>query len=298
MALVIDGRARAARLRQLVAERVARLRVRTGVTPRLVVILVGDDPASRVYVRTKTRMAEEVGIRSELVHLPADTPEAELLGRITALDEDEDVHGILVQLPLPPQIDPQRVLFAIDPAKDVDGFHPLNVGRLWTAGDPLAGKVLVPCTPRGCLLLIEDVLGRSGIAGKRALVIGRSSIVGRPMAALLLARDATVTLAHSRTRDLPELCREAEILVAAVGRPRFVAGEWIREGAVVIDVGINRVVEHGAERLVGDVDFAGALPRAMAITPVPGGVGPMTVASLLYNTWLAAHLQLEGEAAA
>jgi len=295
MALVIDGRERAARLHRLVAERVARLRVRTGVTPKLVVILVGNDPSSRVYVRTKTRMAGEVGIASELVHLPADTPEEDLLARIEALDEDEGVHGILVQLPLPPQIDPQRVLFAIDPAKDVDGFHPLNVGRLWTARDPLAGEVLVPCTPRGCLLLIEDVLGRAGIAGRRAVVLGRSNIVGKPMAALLLARDATVTVAHSKTRDLPDLCREAEILVAAVGRPRFVQGDWIREGAVVIDVGINRVMEDGRERLVGDVDFAAAERRAMAITPVPGGVGPMTVASLLYNTWLAAHLQLEGK---
>ncbi len=298
MARIVDGRERAARVRMLVAERVARLRARTGVTPTLAVVLVGDDPASRVYVRTKTRMAAEVGIEGRLLELPADVAEAELRARIEALSEDEAVHGILVQLPLPAHIDPERVLFAIDPAKDVDGFHPLNVGRLWTARDPVSDDLLVPCTPRGCLTLIEDVLGREGIRGRRALVLGRSAIVGKPMAALLLARDATVTVAHSRTRDLAERCREAEILVVAVGRPRFVPGDWIREGAVVIDVGINRIEgPEGRPRLVGDVDFAAARARAMAITPVPGGVGPMTVAMLLHNTWIAARRQLEGDGA-
>ncbi len=295
MARIIDGRARAARVRALVAERVARLRARTGVTPTLAVVLVGEDPASRVYVRTKTRMAEEVGITSRLLELPADIPEAELLARLEALSADEEVHGILVQLPLPAHIDPERVLFAIDPAKDVDGFHPLNVGRLWTARDPLADDLLVPCTPRGCLLLIEEVLGRAGIAGRQALVLGRSNIVGKPMAALLLARHATVILAHSRTRDLPARCREAEILVVAVGRPGLVRGDWVREGAVVIDVGINRLeTAAGRPRLVGDVAFDEVAARARAITPVPGGVGPMTVAMLLYNTWIAARRQLEG----
>ncbi len=299
MARIIDGRARAARVRALVAERVARLRARTGVTPTLAVVLVGEDPASRVYVRTKTRMAEEVGITSRLLELPADIPEAELLARLEALSADEEVHGILVQLPLPAHIDPERVLFAIDPAKDVDGFHPLNVGRLWTARDPLADDLLVPCTPRGCLLLIEEVLGRAGIAGRRALVLGRSNIVGKPMAALLLARHATVTLAHSRTRDLPARCREAEILVVAVGRPGLVRGDWVRAGAVVIDVGINRLeTAAGRPRLVGDVAFDEVAARAGAITPVPGGVGPMTVAMLLYNTWIAARRQLEGNGAA
>ena len=299
MARIIDGRARAARVRALVAERVARLRARTGVTPTLAVVLVGEDPASRVYVRTKARMAEEVGITSRLLELPADIPEAELLARLEALSADEEVHGILVQLPLPGHIDPERVLFAIDPAKDVDGFHPLNVGRLWTARDPLADDLLVPCTPRGCLLLIEEVLGRAGIAGRRALVLGRSNIVGKPMAALLLARHATVTLAHSRTRDLPARCREAEILVVAVGRPGLVRGDWVRAGAVVIDVGINRLeTAEGRPQLVGDVAFDEVAARAGAITPVPGGVGPMTVAMLLYNTWIAARRQLEGNGGA
>ncbi len=299
MARIIDGRARAARVRALVAERVARLRARTGVTPTLAVVLVGEDPASRVYVRTKARMAEEVGITSRLLELPADIPEAELLARLETLSADEEVHGILVQLPLPGHIDPERVLFAIDPAKDVDGFHPLNVGRLWTARDPLADDLLVPCTPRGCLLLIEEVLGRAGIAGRRALVLGRSNIVGKPMAALLLARHATVTLAHSRTRDLPARCREAEILVVAVGRPGLVRGDWVRAGAVVIDVGINRLeTAAGRPQLVGDVAFDEAAARAGAITPVPGGVGPMTVAMLLYNTWIAARRQLEGNGGA
>lgn len=293
MAEIIDGRAQAAALRARVAEEVAALRRRTGVTPRLVVLLVGEDPASTVYVRTKAKMAAEVGIAGEVERLPGDTDQETLLARLAALNADPSVHGILVQLPLPAGIDGRAVLEAIDPAKDVDGFHPVNVGRMWTATRPLDGGLLLPCTPLGCTMLLESVLGRDGLRGRRALVLGRSNIVGKPMAALLLGADVTVTIAHSRTRDLPARCREAEILVAAVGRPEMVRGDWIREGAVVIDVGINRVEgEGGRSRLVGDVAFAEAAERAAAITPVPGGVGPMTVACLLHNTLLAARRQL------
>ncbi len=293
MAEIIDGRVRAAALRRRIAGEVAALRERHGTVPRLVVLLVGEDPASDVYVRTKARMAAEVGISGEVERLPADTTQDTLLARLAELNADPAVHGILVQLPLPPQIDGRAVLEAIDPAKDVDGFHPLNVGRMWAASRPLEAGLLLPCTPLGCMMLLESVLGRDGLRGKSALVLGRSNIVGKPMAALLLGADATVTVAHSRTRDLPARCREAEILVAAVGRPEMVRGDWIREGAVVIDVGINRVGEEGGKgRLVGDVAFAEAAPRAAAITPVPGGVGPMTVACLLYNTLLAARRRL------
>ncbi len=293
MAEIIDGRARAAALRRRVAEGVAELAAARGVVPRLVVLLVGEDPASTVYVRTKTKMAAEVGIRGEVERLPATIGEAALLARLGELSADPSVHGILVQLPLPAQIDGRAVLEAIDPAKDVDGFHPLNVGRMWAASRPLDAGLLLPCTPLGCMMLLESVLGRDGLRGRSALVLGRSNIVGKPMAALLLGADVTVTVAHSRTRDLPARCRAAEILVTAVGRPEMVRGDWIREGAVVIDVGINRL--EGAEgrgRLVGDVAFAEAAERAAAITPVPGGVGPMTVACLLHNTLLAARRQL------
>ena len=269
-ARIIDGKAVAAGLRAELATRVAAL----GFRPGLTVILVGDDPASAVYVRSKDRAAREAGIEATTIRLPADTPEAALLAEIARLNADPAVDGILVQLPLPPQIDPNRVIAAIDPAKDVDGFHPVNVGAL-ANGQP----GLVPCTPAGTMKL----LAHAGVklAGARAIVLGRSAIVGRPVAALLLAADATVTIAHSRTRDLPAECRRADVVIAAVGRPEMVRGDWIAPGATVIDVGINRLADG---RLVGDVAYAECLPHAGAITPVPGGVGPMTIACLLENT--------------
>ena len=273
-ARLIDGKAVAAALRAALATRVAALPFRPG----LAVILVGDNPASTVYVRNKDRAAAAAGLSAHTIRLPATTPEAVLLAEIARLNADPAIDGILVQLPLPPQIATQRVLAAIDPAKDVDGFHPLNVGAL-AAGQP----GLVPCTPLGVMRLLaaSDVAPR----GARAVVLGRSGIVGRPMAALLLAADATVTVAHSRTRDLPGECRRAEILIAAVGQAGLVRGDWIAPGATVIDVGINR----GADgKLAGDVDFAAAVEVAGAITPVPGGVGPMTIACLLENTLTAA----------
>ena len=273
-ARLIDGKAVAATLRASVAKRVAE----AGFTPGLTVVLVGDDPASAVYVRTKDRAAREAGIEARTIRLPVETPQAELLRQIEALNDDPSVDGILVQLPLPKGIDPQAVIAAIDPAKDVDGFHPLNVGAL-ADGRPR----LVPCTPLGVMKLLRAM--EIATAGARALVLGRSSIVGRPMAALLLAADATVTVAHSRTRDLRDECRRADILVAAIGKPEMVHGDWIRPGATVIDVGINRLPDG---RLVGDVDFAACAAVAGAITPVPGGVGPMTVACLLENTLTAA----------
>jgi methylenetetrahydrofolate dehydrogenase (NADP+)/methenyltetrahydrofolate cyclohydrolase len=290
-ARIIDGKAAAARLRAEIAAEIEAFAARHGRAPGLRVVLVGDHPASRAYVRTKARMAAEVGIDSALLELPADVGERALLARLGALNADPAVHGILVQLPLPDQIDPARVLDAIDPRKDVDGFHPLNVGRLVTASGALDPDLLVPCTPMGCLLLLRQTLG-DDLAGRRALVVGRSNIVGKPMAALLLRADCTVTIAHSRTRDLPEECRRAEIVVAAVGRPQLIRGAWISPGATVIDVGIVRVPDaDGTTRLVGDVAFAEALEVAAAITPVPGGVGPMTVVCLLRNTLIAAHKQ-------
>jgi methylenetetrahydrofolate dehydrogenase (NADP+) / methenyltetrahydrofolate cyclohydrolase len=273
-ARLIDGKAVAATLRAAVAGRVAE----AGFTPGLTVVLVGDDPASAVYVRTKDRAARDAGIEARTIRLPAETQQAELLRQIEALNDDPSVDGILVQLPLPKGIDPQAVIAAIDPAKDVDGFHPLNVGAL-ADGRPR----LVPCTPLGVMKLLRAM--EIATSGARALVLGRSSIVGRPMAALLLAADATVTVAHSRTRDLRDECRRADILVAAIGKPEMVHGDWIRPGATVIDVGINRLPDG---RLVGDVDFAACAAVAGAITPVPGGVGPMTVACLLENTLTAA----------
>ena len=276
-AIIIDGRAAAERLRQRVATRTAELALE-GLVPGLAVVLVGDDPASQIYVASKTRQAQEAGLRHFDHRLPATATTAELLALVRQLNQDSNVHGILVQLPLPSDVDSATVLAAIDPAKDVDGFHAINVGRL-----SLGEAATVPCTPLGCLILLREAMPE--LAGKRALVIGRSNIVGKPMAQLLLQNDCTVTIAHSRTRDLPALCLEAEILVAAIGKPRAIKGEWIRPGAVVIDVGINRVQDaDGKTRVVGDVDFAGAIERAAAITPVPGGVGPMTIACLLMNT--------------
>ncbi len=284
-ARIIDGKALAAKLRERVAAQVAALD--GTVLPGLAVVLVGDDPASAVYVRNKNRETQAAGMASFEHRLPDDTPEAELLALVASLNRDPAVHGILVQLPLPDGIDSAKVLRAIDPAKDVDGFHPENVGALWTGAPALA-----PCTPRGCMTMLAEV-HPDGLVGKRAVVVGRSNIVGKPMAALLLAQHCTVTLAHSRTQDLPGVCRGADILVAAVGRARMIEGDWVRPGATVIDVGINRIpaAEEGRTRLVGDVDFAGASEVAGAITPVPGGVGPMTIACLLANTVTAACRQ-------
>ena len=279
---IIDGKARAAMLRAEVAEAAAALKAKAGVTPGLAAVLVGEDPASQVYVRSKGKASIEAGLRSFEHRLPAETSEAELLSLVARLNADPEVDGILVQLPLPAHIDPQRVIDAISPEKDVDGFHAQNVGRLWSGG-----QALVPCTPYGCLLLLRSTLG--SLAGADAVVLGRSNIVGKPMAALLLGENCTVTLAHSRSRDLPEILRRADILVAAVGRPGLVRGAWIKPGATVIDVGINRVPgDGGKSRLVGDVAYDEALGIAGAMTPVPGGVGPMTIACLLRNTLVAA----------
>jgi methylenetetrahydrofolate dehydrogenase (NADP+) / methenyltetrahydrofolate cyclohydrolase len=273
----IDGRAVAERLRERVAARTAELATH-GVVPGLAVVLVGEDPASQVYVGSKTKQAAAAGLKHFDHRLPATASTSELIALVEQLNSRSDVHGILVQLPLPAGVDSAAVLAAIDPAKDVDGFHAVNAGRL-----ALGQDTTVPCTPLGCLILIREVT--RDLAGKRAVVVGRSNIVGKPMAQLLLQNDCTVTIAHSRTRDLPQLCREAEILVAAIGRPKAIAGDWIRPGAIVIDVGINRIAgADGKNKLVGDVDFAAASSHAGAITPVPGGVGPMTIACLLMNT--------------
>lgn len=271
-AKIIDGKAFAANLRARITTEVTAMQAQ-GITPGLAVVLVGEDPASQVYVRSKGKQTREVGMNSYEHLLPADTPEADLLALVDKLNNDPAVNGILVQLPLPGHMNEAAVINAIRPEKDVDGFHILNVGRLATGQ-----KAMVPCTPLGCLMLLRDQLGN--LSGKRAVVIGRSNIVGKPMAQLLLKDSATVTIAHSRTEDLSTICREADILVAAVGRPNFVKGDWIKPGATVIDVGINRT-EDG---LVGDVNFAAATEVAAAITPVPGGVGPMTIACLLANT--------------
>jgi methylenetetrahydrofolate dehydrogenase (NADP+)/methenyltetrahydrofolate cyclohydrolase len=280
----IDGKARAERLLAEVAGATAKLKVQIGAAPGLCAVLVGDNPASQVYVRNKGKAAVAAGIESFQETLPATASEGELLHLIAKLNADNRVDGILVQLPLPKHMDPQRVIDAIDPAKDVDGFHVQNVGQLWSGGLECA---LVPCTPYGCLLLLRDVVPSLG--GAEAVVLGRSIIVGKPMAALLLSENCTVTLAHSKSRSLPDLLRRADILVAAVGRAEFVRGEWIKPGGVVIDVGINRVdAGEGKSKLVGDVAFAEAQGIAGAITPVPGGVGPMTIACLLRNTVIAA----------
>jgi methylenetetrahydrofolate dehydrogenase (NADP+) / methenyltetrahydrofolate cyclohydrolase len=292
-ATVIDGKAFAANLRERVATEVSRIKGDHNVTPGLAVVLVGDDPASRVYVASKAKQTVEVGMESFEHRYDDDIDEATLLELIDKLNNDNSVNGILVQLPLPKQIDEQKVLSAINPDKDVDGFHTTNVGRLWTGGDSL-----VPCTPFGCSLMLKEFLG--DLSGKNAIIVGRSNIVGKPMAALLLAESCTVTIAHSRTQDLPGKCREADIVVAAVGRPEMIKGDWIKPGATVIDVGINRVDapekgqnEDGSTKtkLVGDVDYAGASAVAGAITPVPGGVGPMTIACLLRNTVVASCRQ-------
>jgi methylenetetrahydrofolate dehydrogenase (NADP+) / methenyltetrahydrofolate cyclohydrolase len=279
---IIDGRAIAQQLRRQVALEVQWLRQMRGVLPGLAVILVGQDPASQVYVATKAKQTREAGMLSIEHQLPADTSQDRLLGLIAELNQRQDVHGILVQLPLPKHIVPTRVIEAIDPAKDVDGFHPINVGRLVTGA-----KAFAPCTPTGCLILAKSV--RSDLAGLEAVVVGRSNIVGKPMAQLLLAENCTPTLAHSHTRDLPAVVRRADLVVAAAGRAELIKASWVKPGAIVIDVGIQRVADGNATRLVGDVAFKEVVAVAGAITPVPGGVGPMTVACLLQNTLQAAQ---------
>ena len=284
MANIIDGKAFAQNLRDKITLQTAQLKNEREIQPGLATILVGEDPASHVYVRNKNRQTKAVGMRSFHHELSAETSQENLLALIEALNRDDAVNGILVQLPLPAQIDPMTVINAIDPAKDVDGFHIYNVGKL-AIGEP----GLVSCTPLGCLMLLKDQLG--DLSGMNAVIVGRSNIVGKPMAALLLQQHCTVTIAHSRTRDLAGVCRRADILVAAVGHPEMIKGDWVKPGAVVIDVGINRVEVDGKVKLVGDVDFSAAAEHAAAITPVPGGVGPMTIACLLYNTYQASCLQ-------
>jgi methylenetetrahydrofolate dehydrogenase (NADP+) / methenyltetrahydrofolate cyclohydrolase len=284
-ARIIDGKTVSADLRGKVADAVHRLRRDRGLVPGIAVVLVGENPASEVYVRNKSKAVAEAGMRAFDRKLPATTSEADLLKLIAGLNADESVNGILVQLPLPRQIDSQKVIAAIDPAKDVDGFHPLNVGRLASG---LPG--LVPCTPLGCILLAKTV--HASLAGMEAVVVGRSNIVGKPVAQLLLAENATVTICHSKTRDLAGVCKRADLLIAAIGKPEFVRGDSIKPGATVIDVGINRAPgDGGKSRIVGDVAFAEASAVAAAITPVPGGVGPMTIACLLLNTLSAASAQ-------
>ena len=282
---LIDGKAEAAKLRKDATAKVSRL-AEKGVVPGLAVILVGDDPASDVYVRNKTRQTKETGMRSHEYRLNASATEGELLSLIQRLNNDPLVDGILVQMPLPAHIDSQKIIEAVDPLKDVDGFHPVNIGRL-TAGAP----ALVPCTPKGCIILIKTIL--PNLSGLNAVILGRSNIVGKPMAQLLLHENCTVTIAHSKTKNLPDICASADILVAAVGKPELVQGSWIKRGAIVIDVGINRIAvpEEGKTRLVGDVNFTDAFQIAGALTPVPGGVGPMTIACLLQNTIEAACLR-------
>ena len=296
MTELIDGKAAAAALRAQVGEQVALLKESHGITPGLAVVLVGEDPASAVYVRNKGKATIAAGMNSIEHRLEASTPQADLLALVDQLNKDSSVHGILVQLPLPPQIDADAVLDAIHPDKDVDGFHVINVGRLAT-NHPAA---LIPCTPYGCLMLLRQTFGNKGLggdkglSGQHAVIVGRSNIVGKPMAQLLLADHCTVSLTHSRTKDLAAHCKRADIVVAAVGRPHFIPGDWIKPGAVVIDVGINRIDRLDANgkpdgtRLVGDVDFDSAQKVASAITPVPGGVGPMTIACLLRNCLIAA----------
>ena len=284
-ARIIDGKAFAGRLREQVRQQVERLYTTHQLQPGLAVVLLGDDPASQVYVRNKAKQTLATGMQSFEHRLPSTTSEDALVKLVRQLNDDSAVHGILVQLPLPPQIREAAVINTIDPAKDVDGFHISNAGLLATGGD-----ALVPCTPLGCLMLLKDRLG--DLSGKPAVVLGRSNIVGKPMAQLLLRESCTVTIAHSRTRDPGAECRRAEIVIAAVGQPRMVPGDWLAPGATVIDVGINRIdIADGKTRLVGDVDFDSAIEHVAGITPVPGGVGPMTIACLLHNTVIAACRQ-------
>lgn len=286
---IIDGFGYAKGLRERIAGRVATLKAEHGLTPCLVVVIVGEDPASQIYVKNKGETTKAVGMESRTIVLPADTTEADLLKLIAELNADSSVNGILVQLPLPAHMSSLKVIDAIDPLKDVDGFHVQNAGRLAVGLD-----AIVPCTPLGSLMLLKDALkthGDGNLSGLNAVIVGRSNIVGKPMAQLLLNENCTVTIAHSRTTNLPELCRTADVLVAAVGRPKFIQGDWVKDGAYVIDVGINRIEVEGKSKIVGDVDFDAALPRATAITPVPKGVGPMTIACLLNNTLQAACVQ-------
>lgn len=279
-ARVIDGVAVAKKLRQGLAEQIAAKKLKPG----LAVVLVGDNPASQVYVRNKGKAAEEIGMQSWTHRLPAETTQKDLLDIVMKLNRDPAVHGILVQLPLPPQIDAQVIIEAIDPSKDVDGFHPINAGKL-----NLGLPCFLPCTPQGCMILLREA--EPNLSGKKAVVLGRSNIVGKPVAQLLLQADCTVTITHSRTKNLADEIRQADILVAAIGKPEFVKGDWIKPGALVIDVGINRIddpANPGKTRLVGDVAYSEAAQKAAAITPVPGGVGPMTIACLLNNTMLSA----------
>ncbi|MEE3240556.1 MAG: bifunctional methylenetetrahydrofolate dehydrogenase/methenyltetrahydrofolate cyclohydrolase FolD [Pseudomonadota bacterium] len=284
MSSVIDGKQFADDLCEKLKAEVTELEAQHQLLPCIAVVLVGEDPASQVYVRNKVRRCEQLGIRSIEHRLGDDTTEEALLALIDELNNDSAVHGILVQLPVPEQINDKAVLAAISPAKDVDGFHVENVGAL-TVGE----NQMVPCTPLGSLMMLQDRLG--DLSGKHAVVIGRSNIVGKPMALLLLQQSCTVTIVHSRTKDIESLCQQADILVAAVGRPHFVKADWVKPGAVVIDVGINRIEQDGKSRLVGDVDFNAVSEVAEAITPVPGGVGPMTIACLMYNTVAAAKMQ-------
>jgi len=281
----IDGKQAATDLRKSLAIEVELLKKDKGIVPGLTVVLVGEDPASQIYVRNKAKQTREVGMISNEIKLPEDTTQIQLLQQLSKLNQDESVHGILVQLPLPKHIDESIVIAAIDPNKDVDGFHAMNSGRLLNG----ESGALVPCTPQGCIILAKKHLG-DDLSGKHAVVIGRSNIVGKPVALLLLQENCTVTIAHSRTKNLADICQQADILVAAVGRPEFVKADWIKPGATVIDVGINRIEdETGKSKLVGDVDYINAQAVCGAITPVPGGVGPMTIACLLKNTILAAQ---------
>lgn len=283
----IDGKAFAQKIIEALRVEVAKFHAQSGVKPALAVILVGEDAASQVYVRNKGKKAVEAGFESLEFRLDAEISEQALLDQISALNNDEAVHGILVQLPLPEHIDSDKVLNHIAPEKDVDGFHPVNIGRLWS-GNPVS----IPCTPLGCSLILKDYFG--DLSGKQAVVVGRSNIVGKPMAALLLQMNATVCIAHSKTADLPALLAQADIVVAAVGQANFIRGEWLKADAVVLDVGINRITdENGQTKLVGDVDFISAREKVAAITPVPGGIGPMTIACLLKNT-LACARKIQG----
>ena len=290
MAEIIDGKLIAEGLRRKIGLRAASLREKSGVIPGLAVVLVGDDPASRIYVNSKRKQAGEVGFFSIKREFEARLPQAELLKTIDELNGDDRIHGILVQLPLPKHINENEVLKRIQPQKDVDGFHAENIGRLWSGLE-----TLTPCTPLGASIVLKRTFARAGrqLAGANAVIVGRSNIVGKPMAALLLKESCTVTIAHSKTADLPAVCRNADILVAAVGRARMVKGDWLKPHSVVIDVGINRIDEDGKNKLVGDVDFASASKTADFITPVPGGIGPMTIACLLANTLKAASLSAD-----